>query len=442
MLIKNGIITSDKIKIVQNLIPISHTASRPQYQMSAEYITIHNTADSGVDVDRMSKHVTTQTGYKSWHFTVGSKEIHQHLPITESGWHSGDGQNGTGNRKSIGIEICEVGGAEELAIKFVAELLKALNMSIDKVVPHKHWSGKNCPRLILPHWNVFIEDIKKEMNEVMLTVDEAKKLLKENANIDDNSIQYLEYYRYGEDLIKKLAVPMVNNIVVEESIIEPPKLIKPKVEFSKTVNNTFMLYSDVENLKVKEVNKSNGILLEENYVNSTFFWSTTDGKKYSTSILYADGITYQSNANHLPYPQDTFIINKDNSVEMKRIKSLGELNLSKVKIAIAGVGLIDKTNSSFVYDPAGCGFKGVYADVLRKTNKTMIVYNKSEDKLYLVCRPNIYHQSSLYYDLIDLAGDIGDIACAFDGGGSTTMGANGKIVVNGDGRVIHSILYF
>ena len=72
----------------------------------------------------------------------------------------------------------------------------------------------------------------------------------------------------------------------------------------------------------------------------------------------------------------------------------------------------------------------------------MMVYNKSEDRLYLVVRPAIYHQSALSYDLIDLAKDIGDICCVFDGGGSTTMGANGKIVFNGDSRVIHSILYF
>ena len=72
----------------------------------------------------------------------------------------------------------------------------------------------------------------------------------------------------------------------------------------------------------------------------------------------------------------------------------------------------------------------------------MIVYNKSEDKIYLVCRPNIFHKSSLYYDLVDLAGDIGDICCALDGGGSSVMGANSKIVFGGSGRIIHSILYF
>ncbi len=74
------------------------------------------------------------------------------MPISESAWHAGDGA-GTGNRKSIGIEIAEVNGAEETAIKFIAQLIKATGISIDKVVPHQRWSGKNCPRLILPHWD-------------------------------------------------------------------------------------------------------------------------------------------------------------------------------------------------------------------------------------------------------------------------------------------------
>lgn len=224
--------------------------------------------------------------------------------------------------------------------------------------------------------------------------------------------------------------------------VEKPKPVKPKVEYTKTVNNTFMLSSDVENLKFKEVSKSNAILLEENYINSTFFSYEATGRRFSTSILYADGVTYRRDANHLPSPQSVFIVNKDNSVEMKRIKSLNELNLSKVRIAIGGVGIINKLDSTFKYDPAFEGFKGVYSDVIRKTNKTMIVYNKSEDKIYLVCRPNIFHKSSLYYDLVDLAGDIGDICCALDGGNSSVLGANNKIVFGGSGRIIHSILYF
>jgi hypothetical protein len=454
--VKDGIATSDKIKIVQNLIPISHTASRPQYPMSAEYITIHNTADSGVDVYRMSEYVITQTGYKSWHFTVGSKEIHQHLPITESGWHSGDGQNGTGNRKSIGIEICEVDGAEELAIKFVAELLKALNMSIDKVVSHKHWSGKNCPRLILPHWNDFIEDIRKEMNEVMLTVEEAKKLLKENANIDDNSIQYLEYYKYSEDLIKKLAGAMVKEAIVEPPKPNNPKVETSKVEFTRYNNGMTELKGSPENLVNEIVDKRIYDITEfTNCTNGVFYMLQGNGKTHPTSILYEDGITYQAVANHYKdfgCPQSVFIIHKDNTVDMKRIKNLSELNLNNIRLVVGGLGLINTQDPKFYYSPVTEGFKRDYAsngvlkdfsDVLRKTNKTVLGYNKRLNKCYLLTAPNVSHGELIKIISDNSTGEAYDIAISVDGGGSSFMDADWKYVFKGqDSRQIYNILRF
>ena len=38
-------------------------------------------------------------------FQVDDDSIYQSLPTNEVGWHAGDG-NGSGNMKSIGIEIC------------------------------------------------------------------------------------------------------------------------------------------------------------------------------------------------------------------------------------------------------------------------------------------------------------------------------------------------
>lgn len=34
--------------------------------------------------------------------------------------------------------------------------MKQFNIPIEKVVTHKHWSGKNCPRKLLPRWSEFI----------------------------------------------------------------------------------------------------------------------------------------------------------------------------------------------------------------------------------------------------------------------------------------------
>lgn len=218
-----------------------------------------------------------------------------------------------------------------------------------------------------------------------------------------------------------------------------------KVEYSKTANGTYQLKGDVSDFGVKIVNKKNTSIEEQYCTNGTFFWNAnlSGTEKYSTSILYANGKVYQEAANHLPYPQSVFVIYNDNSVEMKRIKNLSELDLKKVKIAIGGVGLRNTLDSSFKYDPAAEGFSGAYADVLRMTNKTVIGYNKNENKLYLMARTAIYHSVASRYDLLDLVRDCDyDIALSVDGGGSTFMNNADAMVLKGDGRIIHNIIGF
>lgn len=48
-------------------------------------------------------------------------------------------------------------------------------------------------------------DVKK------MTFEEAKKIVQEKAVLDNNTMQYLTTYKYGEDLIKKLALAITNN---------------------------------------------------------------------------------------------------------------------------------------------------------------------------------------------------------------------------------------
>lgn len=167
MRIVNGIVTSDKIKIIQHIIPKTNKEAWG-YPMDAKNMAVHNTGNPGTSAKANSEYVDRNNGYVSWHFTIGSNVVYQELPITVSGWHAGDGLYGSGNRESVGIEIAEVDGAEETAIKFIAEFLHATGIRIDRVLPHKHFSGKNCPRLILPHWDKFINEIKKEMELIVL----------------------------------------------------------------------------------------------------------------------------------------------------------------------------------------------------------------------------------------------------------------------------------
>ena len=396
MKITNGIVDI----AIQRIIPIANTRARPRYSMKPEFITIHNTANAGATAKQNADYVVNQNEYKSWHFTVGNNEIYQHLPINESGWHAGDGEYGTGNRKSIGIEIAEVYGADRTAVKFVAELLKELGLSIDKLVTHKHWSNKDCPRLILPHWDSFISDVKKELG-------------------------------------------------VEE--------VKSEVEFKKYSSNGMTeLKGDAKDLGTVIVNKRIWDITEyTNCTNGTFFYSDGKGGLYSTSILYQNGVVYQDTANHywdFGTPQSVFIVYKDNTVDLKRIKFLSELDLSKVKFAAGGVGLRNTQDPNFYYSPVSEGFKQGYnlkgewkdfTDVLRKANKTVLGYNKRLNKCYLLTVPSVTHGDLIKIISDNSTGEAYDIAISLDGGGSTFMDALGKYVFQGqNSRRIHNIIGF
>lgn len=153
-----------KAKVIVDIVKKGNVEIRPGYAMNPRAITVHNTGNPGRGanaemhnryIHNMAGKSPRDTGYASWHFSVDDKYIYQHIPLDESAWHCGDG-SGTksGNRTSIGIEICEnpetnTHQAEENAIALICYLMKTEKIGVADVVPHQHWSGKYCPRVIL-----------------------------------------------------------------------------------------------------------------------------------------------------------------------------------------------------------------------------------------------------------------------------------------------------
>lgn len=180
--------TIDGIPIHRSIISYSEN-HRPGFGMTPKYITVHNTAnpDYGADAAMHSRYLQmgqTDESAVSWHFTVDNNEIYQHLPLNEVGYHAGDG-GGQGNFASIGIEICEnadgnYAQAEQNTIKLVAEILYENDMDISQVVPHQHWSGKDCPHNLLHGldgsvgWDTFINSIQKEYDNIILKNSKTK----------------------------------------------------------------------------------------------------------------------------------------------------------------------------------------------------------------------------------------------------------------------------
>lgn len=165
-----------------DLIPESNS-NRPGVSLSAEYITIHNTdnTNKGADAIAHAKYIKGQDAQRrkvSWHYTVDDQVCVKHLPINEKGWHAASAD---GNNKSIGIEICMNQGIDQSAANTKAATLTAilmydLNIPLDKVVTHNHWSGKNCPRLLLndgkpgKKWQKFREEVNNIYQSIESTL--------------------------------------------------------------------------------------------------------------------------------------------------------------------------------------------------------------------------------------------------------------------------------
>jgi hypothetical protein len=154
--------------IVQDFIPLGR-GNRPAFAMVPKYITIHETGNTsaGAGAKMHANYIKGDAAASrpaSWHFTVDSVSIYQHLPINESAWHAGDG-HGDGNRKSIGIEMCvNSDGNYEQTLTNTIWLCKKLmaENNISELKQHFNWSGKNCPAKLrsLGRWNEFVDRVK------------------------------------------------------------------------------------------------------------------------------------------------------------------------------------------------------------------------------------------------------------------------------------------
>lgn len=168
---------------------------RPGLEMKATTITIHNTANPS-STARNERNWLTSGSNKvtaSYHIVIDEKEAIECIPLQEVAWHAGDGSGAaSGNRTSIGIEICESGNyAQTLvnAVHLVAGMLKERGWDIKQLRRHYDWSGKDCPRLMRDGgswagWAEFKAQVEAEMKsggkeeEPMLKQEDANQIIR------------------------------------------------------------------------------------------------------------------------------------------------------------------------------------------------------------------------------------------------------------------------
>ncbi len=141
---------------------------RPGIKRKIKYIVVHNTAnpESTARNERDFLSNPNNSSSTSWHIVVDAKEMIQAIPVTEIAFHAGTEE---GNRYGIGIEICESGDykqAEENAQKLIAYLMKIYHLKPQAIKTHKDFTGKECPRLIIEHWESFLEGVQNQREKL------------------------------------------------------------------------------------------------------------------------------------------------------------------------------------------------------------------------------------------------------------------------------------
>ncbi len=168
------------------------------------YIVLHHSAMAKNTVEEIHKsHISKGWTGIGYHFYIRKDgSIYEGRPITAVGAH-------TVNYNNQSIGICFEGNFEkesmcEAQTKAGCELMAYVRKQYPnaKVVKHKDLQATACPGKHFP----FVT-IKKGVKE--MTVDEAKKILSQKVGLEEQTIEFLLCYKYGEQLITKLAEAVI-----------------------------------------------------------------------------------------------------------------------------------------------------------------------------------------------------------------------------------------
>lgn len=165
-------------------LPQSKYSIKAPHSMDPIGVTIHETGNIASAMAEIS-YMQGNNNLVSYHFAVDDYRAIQGLPLDRNGWHSGDGANGRGNRRTIGVEHCynwngrtttendsvnnpKYQKAIDNGIELVANLFIQYPQwgepeSGKNIWQHNHHDGKNCPQRIRQErrWNEYVSRVKE-----------------------------------------------------------------------------------------------------------------------------------------------------------------------------------------------------------------------------------------------------------------------------------------
>ena len=175
-----------------------------QKRARTDYIVLHHRAGNGDAESIHNQHLNKGWSGIGYHFYVRKDgSIYRGRPIDTIGAHT-EGKN------SVSVGVCFEGdyhytdkvmpSAQFKAGQELIAYLKGIYPNAE-IKGHRDLQATGCPGQYFP-----FEGIKRGENK--MDIETAKKILKEKAGLDDSTIQYLMFYKYGKELVVKLAEKM------------------------------------------------------------------------------------------------------------------------------------------------------------------------------------------------------------------------------------------
>lgn len=201
------------LKVIKMLLPASKYAKKCPNPMQPIGLTVHETGNVATAKSEISYMIGNDTS-TSFHIAVDEKNIVQGLPFNRNGHHSGDGSKGTGNGKTIGMEICYnwTGGATtknnaKYNPLYQAAVRNAIEAAAQLFIDNPHWgepkhlknifrhydhSKKNCPQRMIEEgtWTTFVENVRLRYLELKGGKNVVVKSLAANPDKEGRSTMF------------------------------------------------------------------------------------------------------------------------------------------------------------------------------------------------------------------------------------------------------------
>ena len=177
------------LQITKVETPKSKYAVKCPYTMEPEGLTIHETGNIATAMAEIS-YMLGNDSETSYQFAIDDERAVQGLPLNRNGWHAGDGGNGFGNRKTIGLEHCfnwtggkVTKGHPIYDAKYHKAIANGIELSAQLFLQYPKWgvpeagkniwrhydhSRKNCPQRLIEEgkWLDYVAKVKARYLEL------------------------------------------------------------------------------------------------------------------------------------------------------------------------------------------------------------------------------------------------------------------------------------